>query len=64
MKPEQLLAKITQLKDELAAVEMTLTDELLDQNIDYIMLQLCLFESECAMDEAIMILEERTRRMN
>ncbi len=64
MKPQLIKAKLEMLKDELAAVEMTLTDELLDQNIDYIMLQLCLFESECALDEAIMILEERTRRMN
>ncbi len=64
MKPHLIKAKLEQIKGELAAVEMTLTDELLEHNIDYIMLQLCLFESECALDEAIMILEERTRRMN
>ncbi len=64
MKPHLIKAKLEQIKGELAAVEMTLTDELLEHNIDYIMLQLCLFESECALDEAIMILEERVRRMN
>lgn len=64
MKPEHLLAKITQIKDELEAVEMTLTDELLDYNIDYVFLQLSLLEAETALNEAILVLEERTRRMN
>ncbi len=64
MKPEALLAKITQLKDELEAVEMALTDELLNSNIDYVFLQLSLLEAETALNEAILVLEERTRRMN
>ena len=64
MKPHLIKAKLEQIKDELEAVEMTLTDELLNHNVDYIMLQLCLLESETCLNEAIMILEERTRRMN
>ncbi len=64
MKPHLIKAKLEQIKDELEAVEMTLTDELLNHNVDYIMLQLCLLESETCLNEAIMILEERVRRMN
>ncbi len=45
-------------------LDMSLAGKILEQNTDYIMLQLCLLESGTALHEALAILDERIRQMN
>ena len=64
MKPETIRKKLKELDDELLALSMSLTDEVLRENIDYIELQLALTEAGTALNEALKVVEERIGRMN
>lgn len=64
MTPEAIQKKLKELLSELQALDMSLTDEVLNHSVDYVLVGLCLVEAECSLNEALRLVEERNRRMN